>query len=53
METLEDMLGAWVLQFKRNNDTHLSLMEFAYNNNYRWSIEWLLLKHCTVGNVDL
>ncbi|KAL0540811.1 hypothetical protein IC582_020826 [Cucumis melo] len=32
------MLRACVLQFKGNWDTHLSLMEFTYNNSYQSSI---------------
>ncbi|TYK06357.1 reverse transcriptase [Cucumis melo var. makuwa] len=35
IQTLEDMLRARALQFKENWDTHLSLMEFAYNNSYQ------------------
>ena len=31
---LEDMLSACVMEFKGSWDTHLALMEFAYNNNY-------------------
>ena len=38
IQTLEDMLHACVLQFKGSWDTHLSLMEFAYNNSYHSSI---------------
>ncbi|KAA0033237.1 DNA/RNA polymerases superfamily protein [Cucumis melo var. makuwa] len=36
--TLEEMLRACVLQLKGSWDTHLPLMEFAYNNCYRSSI---------------
>ena len=39
IQTLEDMLGACVMEFKGSWDTHLALMEFAYNNNYQASIE--------------
>ncbi|KAI5333602.1 hypothetical protein L3X38_023734 [Prunus dulcis] len=39
IQTLEDMLRACVLQLKDNWDTHLALMEFAYNNSYHSSIE--------------
>ena len=39
IQTLEDMLRACVMEFKGSWDTHLALMEFAYNNNYRASIE--------------
>ena len=38
IQTLEDMLRACVIEFKRSWDTHLSLMEFAYNNSYQSSI---------------
>ncbi|KAL4025962.1 hypothetical protein IC575_014368 [Cucumis melo] len=37
IQTLEDMLKACVLQLKGSWDTHLPLMEFAYNNNYQSS----------------
>ena len=36
---LEDMLRAYVMEFKGSLDTHLALMEFAYNNSYQASIE--------------
>ena len=39
IQTLEDMLRACVMEFKGSWDTHLSLMEFAYNNSYQASIE--------------
>ena len=38
IQMLEDMLRACVIEFKGNWDTHLSLMEFAYNNSYQSSI---------------
>ena len=38
IRTLEDMLRACVIEFKGNWDTHLSLMEFSYNNSYQSSI---------------
>ena len=34
IQTLEDMLRACVMEFKGSWDTHLALMEFAYNNSY-------------------
>ncbi|KAA0067851.1 Transposon Ty3-G Gag-Pol polyprotein [Cucumis melo var. makuwa] len=37
-QTLEDMLRACLLQLKGSWDTHLSLMEFTYNNSYQSSI---------------
>ncbi|KAA0054059.1 DNA/RNA polymerases superfamily protein [Cucumis melo var. makuwa] len=39
IQTLEDMLRACVLQLKGSWDTHLPLIEFAYNNSYQSSIE--------------
>ena len=39
IQTLEDMLRAYVIEFKGSWDTHLALMEFAYNNRYHTSIE--------------
>ena len=38
IQTLEDMLRACVMEFKGSWDTHLPLMEFAYNNSYQTSI---------------
>ena len=38
IQTLEDMLRARVLEFRGSWDTHLPLMEFAYNNSYQASI---------------
>ena len=39
IQTLEDVLRACVMEFKGSWDTHLALMEFAYNNSYQTSIE--------------
>ena len=39
IQTLEDMLRACVLEFKGAWDEHISLMEFAYNNQYHSSIQ--------------
>ncbi|KAA0058337.1 DNA/RNA polymerases superfamily protein [Cucumis melo var. makuwa] len=39
IQALEDMLRACVLQLKGSWDTHLPLMEFAYNNIYKSSID--------------
>ena len=36
--TLEDMMRAYVLEFKGNWDNHLPLIEFAYNNGYHSNI---------------
>ena len=38
IQTLEDMLRACVMEFRGSWDTHLPLMEFAYNNSYQASI---------------
>ena len=39
IHTLKDMLRACVMEFKGSWDTHLALMESAYNNSYQASIE--------------
>ncbi|GJY50284.1 putative reverse transcriptase domain-containing protein [Tanacetum coccineum] len=39
IQTLEDMLRACVLDFKRSWDVHLSLVEFSYNNSYHSSVK--------------
>ena len=39
IQMLEDMLRACVMEFKGSWDTHLALMEFAYNNSYQARIE--------------
>ena len=38
IQTLEDMLRAYVMDFKGSWDEHLHLAEFAYNNSYHASI---------------
>ena len=39
IQTLEDMLKAYMLEFKGSWDRHLPLMKFSYNNSYQSSIE--------------
>ncbi|GKG38454.1 putative reverse transcriptase domain-containing protein, partial [Tanacetum coccineum] len=39
IQTLEDMLRARVLDFGKNWDRHLPLVEFSYNNSYHTSIK--------------
>nr|GFB39391.1 putative reverse transcriptase domain-containing protein [Tanacetum cinerariifolium] len=39
IQTLEDMLRACVMDFGGSWDTHLSLVEFSYNNSYHTSIK--------------
>ena len=39
IQTLEDMLRAYVINFKGSWDDHLPLIEFAYNNSYHSSIQ--------------
>nr|GFC56675.1 reverse transcriptase domain-containing protein [Tanacetum cinerariifolium] len=39
IQTLEDMLRACAMDFGRNWDTHLQLVEFSYNNSYHSSIK--------------
>nr|GEW13833.1 putative reverse transcriptase domain-containing protein [Tanacetum cinerariifolium] len=38
IQTLEDMLRACVLDFGGSWDVHLPLVEFSYNNSYRFSV---------------
>ncbi|GJY69481.1 retrovirus-related pol polyprotein from transposon TNT 1-94 [Tanacetum coccineum] len=38
IQTLEDMLRAYVIDFGGNWDVHLTLAEFSYNNSYHSSI---------------
>ncbi|GJT68272.1 putative reverse transcriptase domain-containing protein [Tanacetum coccineum] len=38
IQTLEDMLRAYVIDFSGNWDVHLPLAEFSYNNSYHSSI---------------
>ncbi|GJX86976.1 putative reverse transcriptase domain-containing protein [Tanacetum coccineum] len=39
IQTLEDMLRACVINFEKNWDKHLPLVEFSYNNSYHTSIK--------------
>ena len=39
IQTLEDMLRSWVIDFKGSWHDHLPLLEFAYNNIYHSSIQ--------------
>nr|GEY45962.1 putative reverse transcriptase domain-containing protein [Tanacetum cinerariifolium] len=39
IQTLEDMLRAYVIDFGSSWDRHLSLVEFSYNNSYHVSIK--------------
>ncbi|GKD20110.1 putative reverse transcriptase domain-containing protein [Tanacetum coccineum] len=44
IQTLEDMLRACVLDFGKNWDRHLPLVEFSYNNSYHTSIKAALFE---------
>ncbi|GKF14164.1 putative reverse transcriptase domain-containing protein, partial [Tanacetum coccineum] len=44
IQTLEDMLRACAVDFGGNWDTHLSLVEFSYNNSYQTSIKYAPFK---------
>nr|GEV55202.1 putative reverse transcriptase domain-containing protein [Tanacetum cinerariifolium] len=39
IKTLEDMLQAYVIDFRKGWEKHLSLVEFSYNNSYHASIK--------------
>ncbi|GJY09791.1 putative reverse transcriptase domain-containing protein [Tanacetum coccineum] len=45
IQTLEDMLRACVIDFRKGWDKHLSLVEFSYNNSYHASIKAAYSKH--------
>nr|GFB26444.1 putative reverse transcriptase domain-containing protein [Tanacetum cinerariifolium] len=44
IQTLEDMLRACAMDFGKNWDTHLPLVEFSYNNSYHSSIKCALFE---------
>ena len=52
-QSLEDMLRACALDFLGSWDSHLHLMEFAYDNNYQAIFGMDHLKPCTKRAVDL
>ncbi|GJR20955.1 putative reverse transcriptase domain-containing protein [Tanacetum coccineum] len=51
IQTLKDMLRAWVLDFGGSWDVHLPLLEFSYNNSYHSSVRCARLRHCMVESV--
>ncbi|GJU90622.1 putative reverse transcriptase domain-containing protein [Tanacetum coccineum] len=40
IQTLEDMLRAYVMDFRGSWDVHLPLVEFSYNNSYHSSVRY-------------
>ena len=50
---LEDMLWCCVLDFLGSWDRYIPLMEFAYNNSYRFSIGMARMKLCMEEDVEL
>nr|GEW54301.1 putative reverse transcriptase domain-containing protein [Tanacetum cinerariifolium] len=44
IQTLEDMLRACVLNFRKGWDKHLPLVEFSYNNSYHTNIKDVLFE---------
>nr|GFB85858.1 putative reverse transcriptase domain-containing protein [Tanacetum cinerariifolium] len=44
IQTLKDMLLAYVLNFEKGWDKHLPLVEFSYNNSYHTSIKAALFE---------
>ncbi|KAI3704139.1 hypothetical protein L1987_74353 [Smallanthus sonchifolius] len=53
IQTLEDMLRACVIDFGGNWDSHLSLVEFSYNNSYHTSINMAPFEALYVGDLVL
>ena len=39
IKNINDMLRSCVIEFEGNKDDHITLIEFAYNNNYHSSIQ--------------
>ncbi|GJY78062.1 reverse transcriptase domain-containing protein [Tanacetum coccineum] len=54
IQTLEDMLRACVIDFRKGWVKHLPLAEFSYNNSYHLKNikPHYLMRHCMVENVD-
>ena len=52
-QILEDTLGACVISSKGSWEKWLPLAEFSYNTVIKISSRWLLLRSCTVTNVEL
>ena len=50
IQILEDMLRACMLDFWRNWDKHMPLVEFSYNNSYQFTIGKPPLRLYMVGN---
>nr|GEZ40145.1 reverse transcriptase domain-containing protein [Tanacetum cinerariifolium] len=52
IQTLEDMLHAYAIDFGKGWVNHFPLVEFSYNNSYYASIKPHHLKHFMVGSVQ-
>nr|GEX45217.1 reverse transcriptase domain-containing protein [Tanacetum cinerariifolium] len=52
-QTLEDMLRAYVLDFRKGWDKHVPLVEFSYNNSYHTSIKAALFEVLQHGRIIL
>ncbi|GKD52456.1 putative reverse transcriptase domain-containing protein [Tanacetum coccineum] len=52
IQTLDDMLHACVLDFRKGWDKHLPLVEFSYNNSYHTSIKAAPFEACMGVSVD-
>nr|GEW16440.1 hypothetical protein [Tanacetum cinerariifolium] len=52
IQTLEDMLRAYVIDFRSSCNRHFPLVEFSYNNSYHTSIKAAPYEAFTEGSVD-
>ena len=52
IQMVEDMLRAYMLDFKGSWSNHLPLVEFAYNNSYQNSIGRHHMKHYMKDPID-
>ena len=52
-QILEDLLRACVISYGKDWEKSLPFAEFTYNNSFKSSLEWLLLKLSMEENVVL
>jgi len=53
IQILEDMLRAYIIDFRRNWAKYLPLVKFAYNNSHQSTIGMPSLKHFMIEDVEL
>lgn len=53
IQTVENIIGSYIIEFKGNWDKNLPLHEFSFYNSYHYLYLWLLTKPCMIGHADL